>query len=486
MNILFIHSIDDIYTPEKPLRTPEQMLFGISYISALLKRHGHRTKLTVLSRILGKKNYKMIDDRLKEFCPKLICFAAVSTEYKFISGAAKYIKGRYPDIYLVIGGPHVSLNAEDILSDAFDALCIGEGEYPTLELASQLEEGMRPLGIPNLWIKNDLGVEKNAPRRVLQDLDSLPFPDREMWDEWIDEEEGSRYPVLLGRGCPFQCTYCCNHALRKIAGGPYVRFRSPENIVKEIEEFAARFPDKKAIYLEVETIGADRKWAERLCSKLEGLNAALDEPLNFGVNLRIAPNIDFDSLFAAFKKSNFKIINIGVESGSERVRKEILNRNYSNKDIINTVSLARKYGLKVHFYNLIGVPGETADDFKETLGINRVCAPDKSYTHIFYPYPGTELYSTCIKQGLLRDAPDTELERCKAVLDLPGFSKRQIQNGFIWFDYHIYRGRRPIYRILPKVFVSQCRSNSHVHSLYRRFTYSIFFKGMKRLLKRYV
>ncbi|MFC1576149.1 B12-binding domain-containing radical SAM protein [Candidatus Omnitrophota bacterium] len=481
MNVLFVTSVDDIFLPSKPLRTPEQMQFGISYISSVLKKHNHYTRLLVLSRLLGGKNQKSADDCIKKFNPKLICFTTVSTEYEFISRIAEYIKTHYPDIYLIIGGPHVSLNPEETIQDNFDALCIGEGEYPTLELVSQLEEGKVSSGISNLWVKRASGVEKNPTRPFLQDLDSLPFPDREMWQEWIEEKAGSRYPVLLGRGCPFQCTYCCNHALSRIAGGPYVRLRSHDNILAEIKEIMNKFPTKRHIYLEVETIGANKNWALELCSRLERFNATLEKPLSFGTNLRITPNVDFESLFAAFEKSNFKVINIGVESGSERVRRDILKRNYSNQDIINAVKAARKHNLKINFYNLMGIPGETREDFRETVKINRLCLPDMSYTHIFFPYPGTELYRTCKKEGLLEEGVDTELERCKAVLDLPGFRRGEIQKDFIWFDYYVYKGYKPIREILPKVLVSKLRSNSHLHSLYRRLTYSAFFRGLKNL-----
>ena len=482
MNILFIISVDDILTPQKPLRTPEQMQFGISYISALLQKAGPATRLVVLSRLLGNANEKMIGRAFSEFRPKLVCCTAVSTEYPFIAGMVWTIKKRYPDAYLMAGGPHVSLNPGWILEDGFDALCIGEGEYPTLELVSQLESGAQPSGIKNLWIKRGADTEKNETRPFLQDLDGLPFPDREMWKEWTGEESGVRYPVLLGRGCPFECTYCCNHALKKIARGPYVRFRSTENILKEIKGLISRSAAIRDVYLEIETIGADKTWALDLCEKLTGLNSTLEKPLTFGVNLRIAPSLDFAALFAAFEKSNFTVVNIGVESGSERVRREILNRHYPNKDIIDIVRLARKHKLKVNFYNLIGVPGETADDFKETIKINRECLPDKAYAHIFYPYPGTKLYDVCREKALMPDSVSTKLERCTAVLDLPGFSKKQIQDSFVWFDYDIYKGRRPMHKILAGVLVSKCRSNPLLHRIYRRFTYSVLCQCLRRVL----
>lgn len=479
MNILFIYSVDEIHSFAKPLLGPGWLQFGISYISSFLKKHQHHTRLIVLSRILGKKNYGIVDRYLKKFYPELICFTAVSCEYRFICGMAKYIKSRYPDIYLLIGGPHVSLNPQEVLSGEFDALCIGEGENPTLELVSQLEKGILPSEIPNLWIKNDSTIERNPPRPFLQDLETLPFPDWEMWQEWLPEGSRGMFPVLLGRGCPFECTYCCNNALKKITSGPYVRLRSPENIAEEIKEVVKKYPEVETIYLEVETIGINKEWAIELCSKLRQLNTTLSEPLSFGVNLRITPNADLEELFTEFKKSNFSFINIGLESGSERVRREILNRYYSNEDIINAVKLARKYGLKVHFYNMIGIPGETLADFKETVRINRFCQPDFHYTSIFYPYPGTALHALCRKQGLLKKDLDTEMERHKAVMNLPAFSKRQLQKSFLWFDYYLYKGRKPAYKLLARVFALGVRNNY----FYRRVKHNWFLKRLRYIVR---
>ena len=472
MNILFIHSLQDIRPSTKPLWSLDQMQFGISYISSFLRKHGHYTKLVVLSRKWGWK--KIIDEHLKRFPPELICLTAVYSEYAFIGNIAKYIKRYYPDIYLLIGGCHVSLNPEEILLDDFDALCIGEGEYPTLELVSKLEKGLPPSGIPNLWIKHNGGIKKNSTRPFLQNLDSLPFPDREMWLEWVKERPGARVSILLSRGCPFECTYCCNHVLKNIASGCYVRLRSPGNIMEEIKDIVAKFPANKEIYLETESFGMNKEWGIELCCALERFNRTLDTPLSYGANLRVTPNADLKSLFAACKRSNFKYINIGLESGNEVVRREILNRNYSNQDIFSTTRLAREYGLKVVFFNMIGIPGETVADFKKTVEMNRICLPDMHYNSIFFPYPGTKLYLLCKDKGLLKKNLDVETERYKAILDLPGFSRKQIKRSYIWFDYYVYQGFRPIYKILLKVLDAKLSTNYYLKYFYEKLA-SLFF-----------
>ncbi len=481
MNILFVYSVDDIFSPVKPLRSHEEMQFGISYISSFLKKHGHRTELVVLSRMLGRTNDSVLRKTIESFRPSLVCFTAVTSEYRFVVKMASYVRKHFPDIYQVIGGSHVSLDPKGVLDNSFDALCIGEGELPMLELVNKLASGARVSGIKNLWMRNGNAIEKNATREYLKDIDSLPFPDRDMWQRWVAPEYRPSYPVLLGRGCPFQCTYCCNHALRKISGGTYVRMRSPGNIAGEIREVALGGSDRSHFYLEVETIGSDMDWALRLCSELERLSIELGRKLSFGTNLRITPNAELERLFSAFKKSNFKYIKIGVESGSERVRRDVLKRNYSNADIAHAVKIARKYGLEIYFYNLIGVPGETASDFGETVELNRVCLPDKAFAHIFFPYPGTELYSVCVRDRLLNDISGTELERCKATLDLRGFSRKQIQKSFVWFDYNVYKGHRPLKDLLTKVLISKCRSDVRLHRLYRTLSYSRVVRRLKKI-----
>ncbi|MFZ2970376.1 MAG: cobalamin-dependent protein, partial [Minisyncoccia bacterium] len=238
MNVLFVYSFKDSHFSQKPLSDLNALQFGISYISSFIKKQGHETKLLVLTQGMSSDSISNIID---EFSPSLICFTAVYSEYQFVANAAEIIKKCYPNIFLIAGGPHVSLNPEECLLDSFDALCIGEGEEAVLELIGQLEKKIKPTAIANLWIKKNDGVEKNLTRSFLQNIDILPFPDREMWEEWTENINSESQKILLGRGCPFLCTYCCNHALRKLATGNYIRHRAPESVIEEIKYIIRRY-----------------------------------------------------------------------------------------------------------------------------------------------------------------------------------------------------------------------------------------------------
>jgi radical SAM superfamily enzyme YgiQ (UPF0313 family) len=454
MRVLFIFTLEVAQSPSKPIALLEYIQFGISYISSYLKLNGHETRLLVLTH---KSPFDLVDKYMHEFNPDIVGFTAVSSEYTFVEKVALYIKKEFPKVFLLIGGAHVSLAPDEKMLEIFNALCIGEGEEPTLELVTRLAQRQSASDISNLWIKIDGEIKKNPTRPYIEDLNSLPFPDRLMWHEWInfDFQLDKFCPtLLLGRGCPFICSYCSNHSLKKLASGNYVRLRSPESIVNEISSIMDIYPNTEEIYLEIETFGTDLKWAEDLCSLIEKFNSRRKRPIQFRVNLRIYPGIimKLDALFQNLNKSNFRSINIGLESGSERVRKEVLRRTYSNNDVIHAVNSARKYGLKVNFFNIIGLPTETIDDFNQTIQMNRLCSPDHHMTSIFYPYPGTDLYNQCDDQDLI---PDTHLssgmERVRADLDFPQFRKWQIQKAYIWFDYYVYKDKKPIAQLTKRI-----------------------------------
>lgn len=473
MKILFIYSFESPFLVNRPLLSPKYIQFGISYLSSFLKQSNHDVKLLVLSRSFGNRNYDILRKKIEDFKPGIIGFYSTASHYDFISNISKFIKLKYPEIFLISGGPHTTLNPDEVIKDNFDAICIGEGENPMLELTNMLEKNKFPSNIKNLWIKKGDIIEKNEMAPFYENLDLLPFPDREIWDEYIyytpffSEENIS---VLLGKGCPYSCTYCCNHALRKITTGKYVRFKSPKTIVEEIKLVHAKYPLENSLYLEVESFNVNNEWAIEVCNEIEKYNRSLNKPLSFGVNIRILADTKFDALFEACKRANILDLNIGLESGSERLRRDILKRNYSNYDFENIINSVKKYGLRYKFFAMIGIPEETSEDFKETVRICRIFQPKYVYLSIFYPYPGTELYELCKKMNLLEEKIVIgREERTQATLNLPGFSKKQIQKSFLWFNYNVYKGYRPKINLIKEVIINYLNLNPFIYLILSKY-----------------
>lgn len=428
-----------------PLTTQEDIHLGVSYISALLEANGYITDLYIVT---NSEQFSGLDKLIKDYNPQVICFSAVYREFETIVKVSDYIKVQYPNIFQVAGGAHITLNPEIAIQKSFDAICIGEGEYPTLELIQKLEKNVEVSNIKNMWIKTEQGIERNETREYLSDLNSLPFPNRKMWQKYI-KKKNSLHDIIVGRGCPFNCTYCCNHALRKVAPGCYVRFRDPANIIAEIKLLLENFPDTETIFFEAEAINLNPEFLDELTNLLSEFNKTLNKPIAYGANIRLNSNTDIHKVMKQFVRANIIIMNIGLESGSERVRKEVLYRaEYTNDDVRLAVKLAKKYHRHVMLFVLLGIPGETYEDCQQTLALVKECRPNFIHLGIFTPYPGTVLYENCVRDGLIEVASYKEKGRNIATFNTQYMTKKQIQKEYNRFFPEVYARNKREYYIL--------------------------------------
>lgn len=399
---------------------------GIALISAILKKAGHDTLLFSPNHF-SKETFL---STINKYNPDLVGFSTTTHQYQYAIKYAEILK-KTKNIPVIFGGFHPTFAPENVISNPnVDMVCRGEGEFAALELANALEKHDDYSHIPNLWVKKENGeIIKNPLRKLIEDLDSLPFPDREFINQReILKNNGFRLDIAVGRGCPYNCPYCCNSALRELYkdNGQFIRLRSVDNVLKELNLLLQKYKVEE-IHFQDDMFLLNKEWFREFADKYSK---------NFHIPFHISARIEHvnEEIARLLKKSGCISITIGVENGNEEFRKTVLNKNITNETMLNTRQLLKKFGIKICSLNMVGVPGETPQTIKETLNFNKKLNPDWLACSIYTPYPGTSLYKLCEEKGFLeKDFTDFSSsyldEKSASILNLPTISKREIIKG---------------------------------------------------------
>lgn len=247
----------------------------------------------------------------------------------------------------------------------------------------------------------------------------------------------------------------------------------------------ARYPGLTEIFLEAETFGADLKMTFPICEALAEFNRTRERPIQFSANFTLIKRIsDNDELLEALRRANFTLMNIGLESGSERLRNGYLQRPpYRNEDVVRFVRKARTYGIDVVFFVLMGLPTETLAEYYETVQVCRDAQPYDVYLSIFYPYPGTKLFEVTKELGLIPREQRHGYERSRPNLELAEFPTKRLLHEYVWFFYKVYHGRRPLPSVMLKVLRQFVLTKPAANRLFNRTVNSRAAVGLNRRVR---
>lgn len=385
---------------------------GPAFLAAYLRQHGH--EVGCFRARLGVSGEQVADEVARQ-APDLIGVSLTTRQWLDARRVLTAIRARHP-VPVVVGGLHPTFSPEQVLSHpGIDYVCLGEGEAPLLELVEALAAG-RPPGdreIDNIQVK---GGPRPRLRPPFEPIDDLPFAARDL----LDERYGMVH-VSTQRGCPFPCTYCGARMYNELyaGAGSYGRRRSHGNVIRELREIQSRDGLSYVIFLD-DTFTIDHRWVDAFCT-VYGDELAVPFSLHARVET-VRPRM-LERLAAA----GCRHIVYGVESGSERVRRRIMERSATNRRFVDVFRWTREAGILVTANYILGIPGETREEMQQTLDLHQRLQPDDFGYFVFYPYPGTKLFRVCQEQGYL---PEDYLERPanhrETILDLPGVSKRDV------------------------------------------------------------
>ncbi|HXI10140.1 MAG TPA: radical SAM protein, partial [Thermodesulfobacteriota bacterium] len=328
------------------LITPQ---LGLGYISSYLKGRGFETRI-IDGLNLGLTNTEIVE-RCKGF--DLVGINCLSDYYPRVAELTKLLKEA--GMRVVIGGPHASvLPAETLSGSGADFVVVGEGEETMLELCTTLKENRPCAGIPGLLTRDSRHIAK---RPYIKDLDSLPFPDwKEMHPRTYKKAPHGGFvkkfpvaPITSTRGCPYECTFCASPDI----WGRRIRYRSPGNVVDEIEYLVKEFGVRE-IHFEDDNLTLKRDHVTGICEQIleRGIKVSWATPNGIRVDT-ITPE-----LLRLMKKSGCYFIAFGIESGNESILRNI-KKDTDLATITRAVHQAHDAGLMTQGFFIFGLPGET-------------------------------------------------------------------------------------------------------------------------------
>jgi radical SAM superfamily enzyme YgiQ (UPF0313 family) len=367
-----------------------------AYIS---EKTNHQAKIVDL--IFHKKDWKeYLKEKLEKEKPDLIGISILSFNYLQAIKIARFIKENF-NIKILVGGVHVILSPEEVIRNKeFDIICTGEGEEVIKEI---LNKKLNCKGIKGIWYKENGEIIKNQKRNLIEDLDELPFPD---WGDFDLEKyfliSNNHLPIMASRGCPYPCTYCSNHALKKALVGKYVRFRNVDNVLEEIDLRIKQYGEKglKYLFFYDDTFIMYKEFVLEFCKKFK--ERGYDKKLKWNVNVRA--NLVTDEIIRAMKESGCYGIRMGIEAGNDYIRNEIYQRNMSKEQIYNAIGIIKKYGLQLRLQFIIGAPYETIDMMNESFEMAKKSGANYELFPILMPLPGTKIKELCEKEGLIEES----------------------------------------------------------------------------------
>ena len=296
-----------------------------------------------------------------------------------------------------MGGPHPTY-FPDILSKCdLDGICVGEGDNAILNIINNIYEGKDLSGIPNVLCKTNynLGLTK---KELITDLDSLPFVDREFIFNAVPYYRSIRLrSFLTQRGCPYNCSYCHNHAFNSMfcGHGNILRRRSVDNVIDEIKYVIGKYSPVNLIRF------GDDTFAHKIDNWLIDFLDRYKREIGLPFYCLMRSNTLTEDMAKILSKAGCHSIGMSIETGDEDIRNNVLKRNLSDEMVIKSFEYARKYNIKTYGNTMFGIPGTTLTDDFYSFKFTKKLKLSVPTFGIFCPYPGTELTKYAIEKGLL-------------------------------------------------------------------------------------
>jgi len=372
---------------------------GLGYLATALRKSGHDVDIldcSLLDLSLDGFRKKILDIK-----PDVVGFKVFSKDVDGISKQVSIVSKELPDAKILIGGCHPSGVLDEIFLDfpEADFAFLGEAEKSFPALLKSLDSRKSLESIPGLIYRNSDGKVHHNAQEFIEDLDALGLPAWDLIDPRIfpDATHGSLAksfpiaPIIATRGCPYRCTFCAV----KNTMGHKIRSHSVDYVLDEIEMLYKDYGIRE-FHFEDDTFTSKKDYVIKICEGIISRGMKIFWSCPNGVRI---DSLD-DELLAIMKKSGCYAFSVGIESGSEKIRKH-MRKKLDTDTIKDKIKLIRKHGISVHGFFILGYPEETREDMEMSFELSRKLPFNTVYFNIFNPNPGSEIYENLKAEGKL-------------------------------------------------------------------------------------
>ncbi len=456
MRVLFVEKQID-YEPQ-----------GIMQLSSVLKEAGHEVELAIAAQ----------EDPIKvaqEFQPDILGYSVMTGSQRYYFDLNLQIKEALKghNVTSVFGGPHPTFFPEMIEEPGVDGLCVGEGEGPMVDFANALGNGGIKPDIPNWWFKIEGEIVKNAVRPLVRDLGDLPQPDRDLIYRKHEYSRNAPIKRFMGsRGCPYQCTYCFNHAYYQIYKSEKRGNQRPvDSIIEEVKQVRDKWGLEYVFFIDDLFIIYD-DWLEEFAEKWPK-----EVGMPFFCNVRADLIVRWPRKVELLAKAGAFTVSMGIEAANDHIRAELLKRHMTREQIVRAGQLIRAAGINVTATNILGLPSSKLEDDLDTMRLNAEAGISYGQAFLFQPYPGTELGEYAVDGDYLAQKLDFDdissiaWERSILVFDDES-EKPQVEHLQRWFAIGVeYPWLEPLIRKLIKLPHNKFVDTSfwYIHKLFKGY-----------------
>lgn len=435
---------------------------GLGYIAEWLVAHG--IEYDVIDMNLGH-GVKGLKRKIQTFQPDLIGMSLLTMQYKLFYSILADIKREFPNVPIVVGGPHVTIMRDRVLREcpAIDYGVVHEGEHTLLELC----QGDDPAGILGLLRREGDDVAYLGDRPFEMDLDTLPWPRYERFElsRYIPEAE-----IYSSRGCPHDCIFCPNRLI-----SPVYRSRSAEKVVEEMAYWYAK--GHRQFNFDDDNFNMNRERVFDICDGIEA--AGLKD-----VTIRCSNGIRADrcdrEMLARMKEVGFRYLAFGADAGNNRML-EIVKKGETIEQIEEAVKAATDLGYDVKLLFVVGTPYETREDVEDKVRLSRRYPVQDAHFYNIIPYPGTELFDWIGENKLFLKDPEEYLNDVSCLENTPVFETPELRAKDRIELYRYLEGvrgqlhKQAALRLYGPSLLGSVAGAIASSSLFRRIFYGSFF-----------